>query len=107
MIHPETTMVTNNNPSRGRMSPRCSISCVMVMWGHEIYYGINHGQNLKWGKEALQFWGNDSHELDVGPYCKSGIYVLDNEAGIGENWMLLMGGVVGVGENMLLLRAVS
>ncbi|GJW15844.1 putative reverse transcriptase domain-containing protein [Tanacetum coccineum] len=24
MIHPETTMVTNNNPSRGRMSPRSS-----------------------------------------------------------------------------------
>ncbi|GKD99663.1 putative reverse transcriptase domain-containing protein [Tanacetum coccineum] len=24
MIHPETTMVTNNNPSRGRMSPRGS-----------------------------------------------------------------------------------
>ncbi|GJT11735.1 putative reverse transcriptase domain-containing protein [Tanacetum coccineum] len=25
MIHPETTMVTNNNPSRGRMSPRSTI----------------------------------------------------------------------------------
>ncbi|GJR18936.1 putative reverse transcriptase domain-containing protein [Tanacetum coccineum] len=29
MIHPETTMVTNNNPSRGRMSPRSTI------WGQE------------------------------------------------------------------------
>ncbi|GJT09231.1 putative reverse transcriptase domain-containing protein [Tanacetum coccineum] len=28
MIHPETTMVTSNNPSRGRMSPRSTI------WGH-------------------------------------------------------------------------
>ncbi|GJQ94998.1 putative reverse transcriptase domain-containing protein [Tanacetum coccineum] len=28
MIHPETTMVTNSNPSRGRMSPRSTI------WGH-------------------------------------------------------------------------
>ncbi|GJU54880.1 putative reverse transcriptase domain-containing protein [Tanacetum coccineum] len=37
MIHPGTTMVTSNNPSRGRMSPRSTI------WGHrkEALWGID------------------------------------------------------------------
>ncbi|GJV78017.1 putative reverse transcriptase domain-containing protein [Tanacetum coccineum] len=53
MIHPETTMVTNNNPSRGRMLPRS------IIWGQAKRSRIG---------ESLAQWGNQvSNFTTVGP----------------------------------------
>ncbi|GKF91102.1 putative reverse transcriptase domain-containing protein, partial [Tanacetum coccineum] len=79
VIHPETTMVTNNNPSRGRMTPRSS--------------GNTNGANTQKGNGANPK-GNGCFECGaIGHFKRDRLKLKNKDGGNGnaQSWVYAVG----------------